>query len=503
MMGTTQRSRLLPRARRTMSSVMAALCVVAAAPDSGALVQAATAPTAALPLRAVGRTFRNAVGAEVVLRGTNVNALVQYWVKDPEAAPLGPGQVRLMAAMGFNVIRLALSLSALEPRPGVISAAYLNRIAAIVRRAQAQGIYVVLDLHQDRYSAGLFPGESDGMPPFMVRTGGAPTRPILFGITDPAVQAAFSAFWADERVDGRGLQSWYLDGLRALARRFRGNAAIAGYDIMNEPNPGLILEGFVARYLLPFYRRAVSTIRTAGAVQPIFLEPDIVSMELGDPLWPVQGLPSPRRNLVFSPHFYATGETGGTFSGASASGGLRELTQDARAAARQARHLSVPLFIGEFGAGPGSAGDAQMARDEVEMDRYGASGTYWLWSIRPGTYPWNLAAPDGALAASPDRLAVVAAPYAPVVGGALDHFAFDPGTRVLTGQATTVRAAGSTVVAWNSLTYPAGAKLTANRGFRLTSMSTRAGSQTVTGWRAIFPPASGRLVWRLAPSSAG
>jgi endoglycosylceramidase len=485
------------------TALLAGLASVLAVGPGGAHPALLAAPVGpAGPLATFGSRIRDEQGGQVLLRGVNVNSLVQYAPSHPEAVALGQGQVRLMAAMGFDVIRLALSLSALEPDPGVISNTYLNRIARIVQRAEKQGLYVILDLHQDRYSAGLFPGESDGMPAFMVRTDGLRTRPILFGITDPAVQAAFTAFWHNQTVRGRGLQAWYFIGLSALARRFAGDPAIAGYDVMNEPNPGFILSGFVSHYLLPFYRQAIRAIRATGARQPILLEPDIFSMELGDPRWPPTGFSPSLEDAIFAPHLYATAIAGGSASGLGETAAAADLTAQAREALGQAQHLSVPWFIGEYGAGPGPMGNAQIAQDQRLADRYQVGSAYWLWSIRPGTYPWNLVTPAGRLFQSATRLALVAAPYPPVVGGRLHQLAYDPSARLLTARVAGVASDGPTVLVWNSLTYPSGARLQATRPYVLTSTEVRAGPAVITAWRAVFRPASGPLALRLSPAPA-
>ncbi|CAF4352989.1 unnamed protein product, partial [Adineta steineri] len=53
---------------------------------------------------------------------------------------------------GFNVIRLCLSWSALEPTPGNYSEIYLQRVEQIVQWASEEQVYVILDMHEDLYS---------------------------------------------------------------------------------------------------------------------------------------------------------------------------------------------------------------------------------------------------------------------------------------------------------------------------------------------------------------
>jgi hypothetical protein len=53
---------------------------------------------------------------------------------------------------GFDVQRLSLSWSAVEPHAACSTAAYLARVRAAVDQAARHGIYTVLDMHQDTYS---------------------------------------------------------------------------------------------------------------------------------------------------------------------------------------------------------------------------------------------------------------------------------------------------------------------------------------------------------------
>src|SRR5206468_4997256 len=126
-------------------------------------------------------------------KGVNVDGIVDYWDADerhppaPEKLrppyPTGPrryahgrcppdnprvegvvtcrfdfGQMR---GLGYDVVRLNLSWSLLEPRPGVVDAAYLDRIAQAVRWAKAAGIYVVLDMQEDAWSKYVYSTDSD------------------------------------------------------------------------------------------------------------------------------------------------------------------------------------------------------------------------------------------------------------------------------------------------------------------------------------------------------
>lgn len=408
-------------------------------------------------VHAQGGRLLGPAGQELFLRGVNVNALVAYNPAYPEAVPVTPFGFQEMAALGLNFVRLPLSLSRLEPRPGEISAAYLREIQQVVAWARRQGIYVLLDLHQDHYSAGLFPGESDGMPSWMVDTLGFPSRPILLGVTNPAVQGAFTAFWQDRRLVGLPLWQAYDRGLRALAATFRGNPDVLGYDVMNEPNPGWFLgQDFPRRYLLPFYEQALAALRDEDRQHLVFLEPDVVSMATGRLVWPADAFL--HQGVVFEPHEYLPvglfpSGHGGLLREATAFGAFDALY---RLAAEAAAKMQLPWLVGEFGAPPTRLGDAMVAHEVELQDRYGVGSAFWLWQIEPRAYDWELVLPNGALTEDTARLRAVTSPHPTVVGGRILGLSWQASRGTFTFRYQGLASAGPTVVVTSSVAYPKG-----------------------------------------------
>ena len=120
-------------------------------------------------------------GRRVILRGAVAAGLVDYWsgtdlqknLTPPPYFPIDPSayengacppnsteiwippmcrhDLTEMRQLGFNVVRLALSWSLLEPRRGQISTVYLDRIAQVVGWARDEQIYVLLDMHSNAY----------------------------------------------------------------------------------------------------------------------------------------------------------------------------------------------------------------------------------------------------------------------------------------------------------------------------------------------------------------
>ena len=245
----------------------------------------------------------DAMGRSVILRGVASGGLMDYWSGsdpatlrpapffpwDPAAydnrcppnsadvwqPPLCRNDLSEMRALGFDVVRLALSWSLLEPQPGKYDQRYLDRIAQVVGWADQEGLYVILDMHENAYTRYLarpspppLPGgaptslnQLSGAPPWAVITDFWPSE-VFFGQREvnPAVFAAFNSFWLNRQVSGpagqapgNGLQDHYIGALAALVRRFKDSSTVAGYGIFNEPWPGFVPPPlFEDLFLFPF-----------------------------------------------------------------------------------------------------------------------------------------------------------------------------------------------------------------------------------------------------------
>lgn len=335
-----------------------------------------------------GGRIVDAEGREVLLRGVNVNAFVEYWkgTDFPITFPFTEGDADRMQAIGWSAVRLLLSWSRVEPQPGEYDEAYLDQIEAAVRILAGRGIYSIIDLHQDAWGATLVarpdevcdaPTEPafgwDGAPGWATLDAGA-VRCVLAGIreTSPAVTTAFQAFLDDaEGPGGVGVQTRYVGMLAHLARRFAGEPAVAGYDLMNEPNAFTVVQ---QQALSAFYADALRAIRAAesdagGPPRLVFFEPSA--------LWSAFGRGAPPdferdRDVVYSPHIY----TGG-FDG-------RPITEQAFQTAFDEALLfgGAPVFSGEWGADPRRASDPEdgyFLAHQALQDRFRTSATLWTW----------------------------------------------------------------------------------------------------------------------------
>ena len=358
--------------------------------------------------------LRDGQGRAVLLRGVGVTGLVRYATDYAENPPVAAGDFAEIAALGLDFVRLPVSWSAIEPAPGSIDAAYLRRVAATVTAARRQGLRVVVDLHLDRYSAGLAPGdEADGAPPWATLVpSGCPAQPS----PGDCQRAAWQSFWAGRRVAGATLQDHYIRALRALSLALRGDTAVAGLELMNNPaSGGQPSPAFETDQLWPFYRRAIAALRADGETRPLWID-RAASAEQRD--GEVAGLPaglSGDGNLVLAPHDYV-----GVFSKpdwpAGGSARLRGFYADAL---REAAARRMALVIGEWGAQAGGAWDALLAAKLGLQDTAGVGSAFWMFKQRPGFYGWNLVSLDGGLRTDSTRAQLLSAPYPRAVPGRL------------------------------------------------------------------------------------
>lgn len=335
-----------------------------------------------------GGRIVDAEGRHVLLRGVNVNALAEYWQGNefPTVFPFGEADAELMAAIGWNCVRLLVSWSLVEPQPGVYDDAYLATVAEAVETLAARGLYAVIDLHQDAWGPTLAapPTEVcpegfdlalgwDGAPGWATFDGGA-SRCAQAGIRElsPAVLAAFASFWANaEGPGGVGIADRYAAMLGHVAEVLSPLPGVAGYDLMNEPNAFGDEQEAALSALYSQWVRSIRTAETAAGSAPrlIFFEPSA--------LWSLIGNGAPPdftrdRDVVYAPHIYVGGFDGNPVD--------RQVFVNARTEA--AGFGGAPVLSGEWGADPRRASDPNdpyFLEHQNLQDEYLFSATLWTW----------------------------------------------------------------------------------------------------------------------------
>jgi endoglycosylceramidase len=245
-----RRRGLLPRAGVWLFGLAGWLLTIAPGLQGQELAQDRYWPQAPLTIRQ-GK-FCDAQGRQVILNGIN---LVDKDPSDGFNLAGGPGLFGQLRAWGFNCVRLGIVWAGVEPEPGKFDQAYLAKVDQCVRLASQQGLFVILEMHQDLYG--------------MTFGNGAPVWATLDESKEhdkgtiwsdayylsSAVQTAFTNFWNNKPApDGKGLQDHYVAMWQHVAGRYAKEPRVLGYDIMNDPYMGqdaqTILPLFLEQYIL-------------------------------------------------------------------------------------------------------------------------------------------------------------------------------------------------------------------------------------------------------------
>ncbi|MGH9045454.1 MAG: cellulase family glycosylhydrolase [Acidimicrobiales bacterium] len=489
-------------------------------------------------LRAPGGPFLyDRQGRVVLLHGVNV--VYKYPPFEVYPDPHRPWNfsahdASLMARLGFNVVRLGITWSGLEPGnapsndpdictkgppgdPGQFDLPVLDRYLAHVRQTVdllgRYHIYSLIDMHQDVYSA-MFGGE--GAPSWAVCTGGLPNiKPPGRWSLEYGTRAAGRAFHNLWTNDVEGDLQGELDRVWGyVASYFRSNPWVLGYDPFNEPYSRSVirlgdqhfdeeLECFYtgsahmgtleAGQPIPHCPRqdpSTGVIPTILANDPnhlVFFEPDIYGARGFPSFLGSMDLP----NLVFNFHVYCAYRSPVTGNPTNialcAAQGTRSL--DRRATDRQ--HMSSPpqprgpaWFMSEFGA---TADLALVSVLTAEADQHLVGWAYWSWKY----YGDPTGSRDEALVNDKGQLRPTAyalsRTYPEAISGVPEQISFDPttGAFLLRYMAARHVRAPTIVFVASALHYPhgycasaSGARVT-SAGSDLLEVTNRAGARNV------------------------
>ena len=341
------------------------------------------------------------------------------YVLSPAASDPGrrftAADARTLARLGFNIVRLGIIWEGLEPGratvvpndprycdphrrgtsfPSLGSAdpydpatvrAYLARTDKIVALLARAGIRVVIDMHQDAwgsafyYATGATPWNGEGAPPWATCTGRTRfTLPITWGDVYGvrAVQTAIHHFWAnDVRAD---LEGQFARVWQAVARHYRDDADVIGYEVTNEPND-FLSRRFDAE-LQCDYGGPVHEPRSCAASRPAALRDGLIgAIQAVDPTHVVLFEPSGASNYGASERIGITEPL--RFSGValafhvygSVAAQLRQ-TRKERDHTRTDQPGGPPWIMDEFGA----SNNASASAETVSLaDDANLSWAYW------------------------------------------------------------------------------------------------------------------------------
>ncbi len=287
----------------------------------GVIVPALAVAAPPKALHQSGRWLVDGQGRAVILHGVNqVSKLPPYL---PSAIGFGADDVAMIAAEGFNTVRTGLAHAGFVPAPGVYDSAYLDDLAATVDLMTAQGIYVMIDFHQDLYAARY---QGNGMAAWAT-VDSSPTDPTLLPSCNlgfpgnifscPFLWEAFDRFLGmNGRVPevgprGMTLQEEFADAWRQVATRFRDEPLVFSYNLLNEPYPGsstpsclgpVGCPGDADAKLTVFSNLVVQAIREVDADTIVHYEPFATNFNAG---FPTHHGDIATSNVGFSFHVYA------------------------------------------------------------------------------------------------------------------------------------------------------------------------------------------------------
>jgi endoglycosylceramidase len=376
-----------------------------------------------------GPFITDAQGRALILHGANVSGSAK---NHPERLPwVNQAAVSRMADdFGFNFARYLIFWDAVEPQPGVIDQAYLDKVATRLDWFAAAGIHVVIDMHQDVYARKFC---CDGAPNWAIDDEGLPFTPATIwwlNYLKPAVIAAFENFF-DVRGKGDALMEHYGDAWAAVAARFKDHPAVIGYDLMNEPSPGGFFDGsdapdggmatFDRAYLTPFYQRMIGRIRAVDPDGWIFFEP-LFLVPAGGGRSYVERLTDPRAGeprLAWFPHLYSAAVE---FNGAYTPATDPTIPNWKASRAVEGAALGTPVLIGEFGVIDSIANGISHLRDVLDMaDRATSGWAYWEYN----SDAFGFLRPDGT---EKPKAAVLVRTYPRAVAGRPLHIRYDAAT---------------------------------------------------------------------------
>jgi endoglucanase len=335
-------------------------------------------------LRVKGDAVVDADGARVLLRGAGLggwmnmeNFITGYpanetAMRDAVADVLGPDRAarffdrlldcfftdedaQLLAELGVTCVRLPINHAHFErdDEPFVLREQGFARLDGAVRACADHGIYTVIDLH-------AVPGSQN-----------------QHWHSDNATHVA--AFWRHPHFQERVINLW-----QALARRYRDEAWVAGYNLLNEPGDP---DGKVVG---PFHDRLVAAIREIDPDHILFLDGNTYSTDFS-----IFG--EPYANVIYACHDYAA--AGMSFGDGHP--GVEALEEVFLKRTRYQRETGTPIWVGEFG--PVYTGDPErdairyrILEDQLEIyERYGAGWSIWTYKD-VGLHGVVHADPDGA-----------------------------------------------------------------------------------------------------------
>ena len=248
-------------AHRIRSFITTALVIALGTVALGGPAEAADAPR---PSQA-GRWLLDPDGRVLVLHGVNmVNKTGNH---EPGATGFGADDAAFLAEQGFTTVRLGLIWKAVEPSPGEYDDAYLESVRETTELLAAEGIWTLLDFHQDLYNE-RFQGE--GAPDWAVQDDGLPAQPaarLPVQLLRRCPRSGGPSTTSGRTTPDRAVSACRIATRprgRHVAEYFSSTPGVMGYDLFNEPWPGTGYAICMNPRRLPRLRQEAERLLPAG-----------------------------------------------------------------------------------------------------------------------------------------------------------------------------------------------------------------------------------------------
>ncbi|WP_449462311.1 glycoside hydrolase family 5 protein [Tardisphaera miroshnichenkoae] len=304
-----------------------------------------------------GTHFAFANGTYVTFHGLDYMGLELH----PAFYNQTPQDFEIMASWGFNIVRLPVDWSWIEPEPGEFNQSYLNQVKKVVAMANEYGIYVVIDMHQLDWSPVFWIwGGDNGL-----RGDGLPSWAVPYQQqTTAALEKDKAYFWSNLTVEQDFASMWEY-----VASQFANDSGVLGYDLFNEPTtPTNWTSQQMYKNMARVYDMTISAIRKVDQRHIIFFETSGYDSGTHPNNWvePVD----PDHELALEVHDYYT-----TFNSQAIEGPF-DPSPGLAAAIYASQKWDIPLWAGEFGDDP----NYTVVRMAVTaFDSFAISWSYWTY----------------------------------------------------------------------------------------------------------------------------
>jgi endoglucanase len=247
--------------------------------------------------------------------------------------------------LGLNLLRIPINYHLFEDdmNPRVIKEEAFKYLDRVIELCARQQIYTIIDLH-------ALPGSQN-----------------QHWHSDNPTHVAF--FWQHKDFQDRVLNLWQV-----IAKRYKDQPWVAGYDLINEPaDPD-------GKKVFPYYKRLYNAIRTVDPQHIQFIEGNSYARDFSmfTEVWD---------NVVYTNHDYASPGFGGDYPGYINGRYINSDTLEQDFLKKSAFMLShkIPIWVGEFGPVYSGNAEKDAIRYKVLKDqlayykKYKASWCIWLY----------------------------------------------------------------------------------------------------------------------------